>query len=667
MDSAGKRRAISTGILLTFCVAGMLLTRGIPAAVRDLYPMALPAQPYFVTDKVALLYIALPFACLMTVMVLLLPGIFLVLASGRNDRLETIVIKGFGASLGIHFVTTTLAKLLMPGPIGPKTFLVLAFGAGVLSWGILATRLRRLDPMRWPLDDPVARRRIAWMVAILWTTVAVLLPTLFWQDLNSDGFEALEIGRSLSWTVLPRFIHQTQLMGLGIGMVPMAYPIHWFIMAFGPIEAAARLPIALYLVGLFAALVALIEFRSPRRLGVAEEAAIVVALAVYTVVMGYSASYDPYFADLSSPAAFETLTIMLMVGTAYFLWSGSGWWFALFAVLAYLARPTGLLMVLLLGMGVALVVRERRMSTMLLVGATIGLWILLFATYELLVPSIAESSLGYPASSIIDRFQYLRFDDWRRVLYAVVPGGILPALALFAVRWQDPVSRSLTFATAGYFLVFYFPAFTNLHHFVPVMILPIVVFWRVALGHAPRRLLIGATLAAGFAAFVLSLPRHFEIDRTMRRIGNATAYHIGNYGSPNVASHRDSHEGWELLRQLFAREWDVADPSAELVGGPQLIYYATQVTDPGLVTNYVVQPRLAPPPPGFSEIGEAAPGVVYVKDVARWQRDRFQPRSTDYRNQLYEISRETRSFVWGIPAGNYTVNLGTLPGIWRLF
>jgi hypothetical protein len=667
VESEGKRRAISTGILLAFSVAGMLLTRGVPAAVRDLYPTALPAHPYFVPDKAVLLYVALPFACLMAVMVLLLPGIFLVLAHGRNDRFEAVLIKGFGAALGIHFVTTAVAKLLLPWPISPNTFLVLVAGAGVLTWGILAARLRHPGTMRWPFGDPAARRRIAWVVAILWITVAILVPTLFWQDLNADGFEALEIGRSLSWTLFPRGLTESGFLGLGIGMVPMAYPVHWFVMLFGPIEAAARLPLVLYLPALFAALLALIEFRSARRLARAEETAIVLALAVFVVVMGYSASYNSYFADLSSPAAFETLTITIMVAAAYFLWSEQPWWFVGAAVLSYLARPTGLLFILLFGAGVLLVAPERRRQTAFLVTATVGLWGILYVAVEILLPSVVESELGYPASSILERFQYLRLDDWRRVIYMVVPGGIIPALALVAVRQQDRIARSLTFATLGYSLVFYVPAFTNLHHFVPVMILPIAVFWRIVLRHPRPRWLVGAALVGGAAAFFMSLPRHFDIDRTMRQIGKATAYRIGDYGGQHFTDHRATHEGQALLQHLFAPDWDVADPSAELVGGLHLTYYASQDVEPGFATTYVVQSTSAPPPSGFSKVGEDDTGAVYVRDVELWHRDRFHPRRTDYRNRLYDIPRTTLFPYWGIPAKKYTLNLGSMPLLWRVF
>ena len=667
MGSLERRREVFAGVLLGASVLGLLLTRGIPAAVRNLYPGALPVHPYFVPDHAALLYLLLPLACLTAVTVLMLPGVFLVLAQGRDERLEAVVVKGLGVSLAVHFVTTALAKTFLPRPIEPGTFLALIIGAAVVAWGVLVTRLRRPGELRWPASDAITHRRLGWIAALVVVPVAVLLPILFWQDLSPDGFEAIEIGRSLSWTVLPRFLTKSGLVGLGIGMLPMAYPIHWFVMLFGPIEAAARLPIILYLPVLFASLVALIELRSPRRLGRFEEALVVLALAIFVVAMCYSASYSSYFADASSPGAFETLTVTLMFGAAYFLWSDEPWWFIGFAVLSYLARPTGLLFIALLGLGVFLVVPERRRRTAGLLGATIGLWGLVYVGYELLYPSLAGAQPGYAADTILDRFRYLRVDDWHRVIWVVVAGGILPVAALFAVRRQDRIARSLSLATLGYFCVFYFPAFTNLHHFAPIMILPVIIFWRVYLTEHHHPWLIGATLAAGLLALMLSLPRHFEVDRTMRRIGSTMAYRIGSYGSKDFAAHRHSYEGRTLLAALFPLGWDVADPAAELVAGIELVYYAEPSIGRGAATNYVIQPPGAAPPTGFSKIAENDNGAAYVRDLAQWERDRSSPSRTDYRSRVYEIPRDEMSSVLGIRAGRYTIDLGKVRGLWRLF
>ncbi len=664
---ATRRRAAATGTLLGVATVGLVLTRGIPATVRNLYPDTLPVHPYFVADHWLLLYIGLPLACLTAVTLLLLPGVFLALALGRDERFEVVLVKGLGLSLVLHFSTTALAKLVLPHPLNPGVFLGLVIGSGVATWGILLLRLRRLGERRWPQLDRVARRRLGWMTAMVVVAVVALVPVLFWQDMNPDGFEALEIGRSLSWTVLPRFLTKSGLVGLGIGMLPMAYPIHWFVMLFGPIEASTRLPMVLCLPVLFASVIALIELRSPRRLRSIEEASIVLALATFVVALSFSASYYPYFADIASPAAFETLTVTLMCGAAYFLWAEKPSWFIGFAVLCYLARPTGLLVIALLGLGLFLFVPESRRRTAALLAATIGLWGLLYAGYEVLIPALTGARPGYPAESILDRFRFIRVDDWRRLLFLIVPSGILPVVALFMFRRQDRIAKSLTLAILGYFLVFYFPAFTNLHHFAPIMVLPVAVVWRVILPARPRPWLTGAVIAGGLVALTLSLPRHFHIDRTMRRIGSATVYHIGEYGSADFAAHRASYEGQELLHALFPADRDVADPATEFVGGLQLVYYATHADGPGPATNYLVQPQSAAAPTGFSIVAADDIGAAYVRSHAEWERDRLGHAPTDYRSRVYAIPRETISRMWGVRTRSYTVDLNTLPGLWRLF
>ena len=61
--------------------------------------------------------------------------------------------------------------------------------------------------------------------------------------------------------------------------------------------------------------------------------------------ISFNSGYDNYFTDMSSPPAFETLTILLIIGSGYFFWTGMRRWFLLFTVLGFLARPTILLIV----------------------------------------------------------------------------------------------------------------------------------------------------------------------------------------------------------------------------------------------------------------------------------------------------------------------------------
>jgi hypothetical protein len=656
-----RRDLFALGAVTLVAAALLLLFKPAASSVAHLYPAALPPHPYFVPEHALLLYVELPLAVLSAVVLLLAPGVFAVLAAGGETRVAPLLLKGFVAAFGIHFCVTSLAKGLGLTLLHPSAFLALLLASGAGSFGFLALRVARGSGVSWPLTDPAERRRLYRLAAVPLITVVALLPVIFWQDLNEDGVEAYEIGRSLASHQLPRFPNGSGFMGLGIGMIPMAYPNHWFDRLFGSSEAAPRLPIALYLPILAAALLALIELRSPRRLGDLEDTVVLACIAAFTVAMGYNASYDTYFADLSSPATFEALTALLVVGMAYFLWSGQAVWFVCVATLTYLARPTGLLMLPLLGLGsLALPPDERRRCWRLLAVAMVVCVALLIAYERLWVRgTLGTGRYGYPTAGIIHRFRYIRLDDVSRLFFLLVPGGILPALSLFAFRRQDPVARALVIATLAYFTVFYFPAFTNMHHFVPAMVLPIAVMGRVALFGPERMGRTVAALAAALLAVAVSLPRHAEVNRTFRQLGQATVYRIGDYDG-SYEDHRRAINGRALLDSLFKPTWDVKDPSRELVGGLQLLYYATRPKANPDSVNYVVQVAEAPAPAGFSLVTSGPKGAAYVRDLDLWALDRSRGQTTDYRSAIYEIPRETQFNFLGISAGRYTFDLRRL-------
>jgi hypothetical protein len=498
--------------------------------------------------------------------------------------------------------------------------------------------------------------------------VILLLPAILWQKLNADGFEAMEIGKSLTSTLLPTFLGKSGTVGLGIGMVPMAYPVSWFILLTGPLEAATRLPMAIYLMVVFAALLALIEHHTPRRLRPMEEAVVLLALAVYTTAMSFSSGYNNYYADISSPAAFETLTIVFILASGWFLWTGRHAWFLLFTVAGFLARPTVLLFVILLGAGIALVSKENRKTPLVMIGVAIGLWVALLAGYEhIYLASVSgDSGTGYPASSILYRFQYLTFNDYHRFIYAAAPAGLLPVISLFAYRLHDPLSRCLVIVSAGYFLVFYIPAFTSLHHFVPVMIIPVIVLWRLLIRHTESFLPTAVTGAVALLCLWFSLPEHFQVTKTYSDIGKRMEYRIGEYNG-DYTSYRQSLAGTRLFSHYFRADWDVDDPAKELVGGDQLLYYASRRKSSNQVIDYMIQPANAEPPADFTLLARESTGSAWVRDSMILEKDRHNPPPTGYRSRLYDISPETLFFYKGVPAHNYSINLGSLPLLWRLF
>jgi len=588
--------AVAWGAVFLASVACLWLLRGAPAATTALFVEGVSPHPYVVAEHAGLLYILTPAAVLLAVLVFFAPGLHVVLAYGTDERGAPVVMKAFAAALGLLVLWSSTLKVITNGPVAPTLFLsgwaLLALG----TWALWFRRLQLGARTGWPWHDPVERRRVWWYLAFPVITVVALLPVLFWQDLNADGSEALEIGRSLRWFVVPRFLDGNGFIGLGIGMIPMAFPVHWFDMAFGSIEATARLPLALYLPALYAALVALVELESPRRLRPPEMVTIALGVALFVFVLGFNASYDNYFADLSSPTAFEAFTVFTVLAAAYTLWAGEVGWFLWLALLSFVARPTGVLLVGLLGVSAAWTTPALRKRVVRWLPMALLIWIGVFVVYEnVYIPWASGGQAGYGSGSIIGRFQYLRFDHVAKFIYVIVPAGILPVFACLAIRRHDSISRALVVASVGYFLVFYFPAFTNLHHFAPVMVLPIVVYWRTVIRWTTRWWPTAAALVGISIAFGLSRPRHFLVNQTMRRIGWATEYRVGAYDG-SADQYRESVAGLPLFSHLVRPEWEVVSPEREHVGGAHQWYYAMRPKPESATENYLILPADGIPP-----------------------------------------------------------------------
>ena len=120
---------------------------------------------------------------------------------------------------------------------------------------------------------------------------------------------------------------------------------------------------------------------------------IILALAVFVVTMVFSASYTPYSADASAPAAFETLTVLCIAATILFAWVGRTGWMLAFAVLGYFARPTGLMVPGLLALGALALPREQRHAQWRRMAAALTVCLAAFVLYEKVFMPIAAEGL----------------------------------------------------------------------------------------------------------------------------------------------------------------------------------------------------------------------------------------------------------------------------------
>jgi hypothetical protein len=649
----GTRAVVRLGVAFAGCAGLALAAGGLGERIAGLYPGPLPPHPYFIPSHAALLYLFWPAVVVATLFVIVFPGICLALLRRPATSLAPLIVEAFALCMAVQILVHVLVSAWIPER-SPRAVALLLIGTGTVCWLLLARRHQRRD-MAWTAQD---RRRLAWLVVLPVLAATILLPVLSWQDFNPDGLEAFTTGRSLFSHALP-LMPNGRAAGIGLGMLTEAFPVHWFIALVGPVEAAARLPVILVLPVLFAGLVALAELGASRRLGTGEEATLALGLAAVIVTIVYNASYHVYSADMASPGAIDLLAATFLVGAtlAWFTRDGPG--FTVCTLLGFFTRPTMLLWLVLLGLG-WLIAAPREWRRLAWIAAGFLGCLAAGAVFERIVGPLAGLSFEQDSGALGHRLRFLRFTDLQRFAFLVVPSGFLPALALLAWRRQDASARALSVASVGYFAFFYVIAFTAPHHFIPAMLIPLAVLWRVALARSPSRSLMAAAAAGGLVGLVLSLPRTLAVDRSMRAIGAGTDYRIGEYEA-GFAGYREAFEGRRVLDSLFPTWQTGSDPAHERIGHAWVqVHYARRGAPTGGPANYVVLPAAEPPPADLTRLAADTIAALYVRDRQLWQRDRRSPPRTDFRSPVYDLPRTTLLEAWGAPAGAYDVDLRAL-------
>lgn len=634
------------------------------ATITDLWSAAIQARPYFVPSQAFRLYLLAPLFATAAVAMLLAPGtlIALGLPSRAARGWGSVIVEGFLWSYALRFGAHSLAKAA-GATLSPTLFWTVEAVLLVAAAVFLTRCLASGEPPAVP-EGPL--RHLLWVLLIPAVVTLVMLPAIFWQDFTEDGMEALEIGRSLRWHVLPRFPDDGGYLGLGLGMVSMGAPVSWYIQMLGASEAAARLPLTLYLPVVAMAFVALAQHGRREWLRWTDDAMILLVLAAYVAAMGYSASYDAYGADLAAPTAFETLTLLCLSGIVVALWQGRMGLMMGFVALGIFARPTALMLVLLLGVATLGFYRGQERARMLRqLAIAFGACVLIIILYEKVYLGMlvgAPPSTG--SGSVLERYRFLRFTDLRRLLWVVIPTGILGFLSLFAFNKQDRFARQLSIALLLYFLAFFVPAFVALHHFVPVMALPIVVLIRMLHG-APSRLR-GVALVGCVAGLGLSVPHSLPVDRSTRAIGSRMAFEVGAYGD-SPAGDSMALVGRYAVFDLFPPTWDVEPANVHVGASMPFLYYSHRAGVEPSQADYLLLPEGVAGPAPFTSVGGRRGSVAWVRDSTVWEADLASPGITTFGNPIFRIGQETLFDFKGVPAGAYDFSMRSVPVLWRFF
>lgn len=615
-------RLMGLGVALSLAWLPAVFGFGAVADVANLRELGNHAHPYFQPDVGGLLYLWTPIVVLSSFILFLSPGGLFVLAFRQCKSLSEGIVLAFASSLLFIVVVSTSLKVVWESPLSRNVLLWSWMTGSLLAFMLVVWRYRRACDMPRPWCTREDLRRLLWLGGLPILGVGALVPKVFWENFNVDGIEAFEFGRSLTHHLFPYWEIHEGVFGLYHNFVLFAYPNHWFITLFGPYEAAARIPYFLYLMVIFCCLIVLIELNMPHKLTAKEEGALVVAMGLYTVVQAYNTNYDPFFADLAENAATDTLAVLCFLSACWSLLTRRIRWFVVFGLMTHLASPGGLLLLGVLGVALFFSQSPNRMDLCKAVGGVCLVCVLLAMAYESLYQwtVLGDAKNQFSGTNMVKRLYPPTITEFVRFNALVFPCGVVPALSILWVRKKDVVCWVLAGVTGGVFGILYLQAWTSLHQFTLIMVLPLVIFWRLYLHEEGRlqRWLFPLVLATTSFSIWLSLPQHFLVNHGVREFGWATSYRIGNYRE----GYEEAVQSSSVLSALMPHNYRLQYPNQPWGFDPlSWVYYATREKPPNIQINYVVQSATAPPPPHATKIVDRDGVSVFVRDREAWNRE----------------------------------------------
>ncbi|MCR9077510.1 MAG: hypothetical protein NXH78_00295 [Hyphomonadaceae bacterium] len=533
-------RGAPFGTLAAIVVLASALTllgvQSVPG-LASLHQLADGPNPYFIPQHTAFLYVWIPLVTVAGCLALLLPGLLISLSLNKGkDTFGVWVLKGFAFSTLIVSLMASGAQIVLGAPLVGSGF---AISLAVLNGLCLAFAYLRNQSA--PISWQFLAGRIPDLILGLAAPILILLlfsPKFYWEDFTGDGahlflatLQYVQSGSPLwpagSPDVLSNFPTLNAVLQL--------FASSWFVRLFGETAFAIR---AVFLFGtmiLAITLMEIIRFRHQISVPWRVAGALGAALLLYAYVLCFNASYDPYFADIGLPTSREPAIVFTFLGFVLFGMMKRYAWMIIFAALSYTAGPNGLI---LMGLwtGSLFLVSSRlwplntdALRTWPIKDTAIGLGVIggvfiAFAILESLLAVFGLANIGteFGGSAILQRLRYVTIDTWQRFAFLILPSGILPVIALAFWAWQDRVSRAMTLTSLFYFGFFYVQGFRILpHHFAPVMVLPLIVLWRLAIPN-PQVLRNGLPALAVFGcavAAVIVTPQTMQVHRVGSQFG----------------------------------------------------------------------------------------------------------------------------------------------------
>jgi hypothetical protein len=389
---------------------------------------------------------------------------------------------------------------------------------------------------------------------------------------------------------------------------------------------------------LFAAIVSAVEGDKGVRLPKLSLTLIWGGVVSFELVMAYSATYNPYSADVAMPAVMDTLVMISYFATVGAFIRGESGWVLVWALIALLTSPANLVLLGMTLLGLLLSARPRPYRLVLTHG--IGLAICLL-TMSLITAGLSASGLPSPGGehspfALIRRFADIALADVNRIGWAVLPCGIYPVFGLFMWRRSDPVTRALIITTGGIFAMYYLMGSVSLHYFVPAMLIPVVVFWRQRAQPLGRVSAVVCTLGVCLSLW-FSLPATKSIYTASRTIGRQ----IEVLGFPGYERmNPEIFAASERLTELFPTDGHPDVPDRAYGESPlSLLFYAMHAPLHTTPKSYGLARSDFPRPRNADEVYRDETAALFVYDTVQWQKDRTSKPQASKGKSVFAVPR----------------------------
>jgi len=640
-------------LALTVLVAAALAWAGLGTlrAVMGMWDLGQGPHPYFLPSEALALYIITPLTALATTIFFLAPGLILSAVFGRDKGVALWFLSAFATAIAVLVAVTTafqLATGIIPTGHG---FFALVLATDLACLLIAGLRLSMGQDLRLKLAGQEAD---IWMaLGLFWACLVLMAPKFYWENFSGDGSGSLQFSRLFIHTLWPFWPDTAGVIKQQPGLTSVIFviPDSWFVRLWGETEFSVRLPHMMALALLYPQITALIRWGRPMaRLRGVDHLLLGATLYLYSLSVIYSGGYHAWFGDSPMPAVRETLAMVCFLGYLVAFVEDRRVLMLVAGLMAHLSLPTGGLFLLLWPVAVAVVWRPIPRGQLIFAA---GLVVVAGLVTNIVPAVVSLAGLPIPgeefgASGVLQRLRYISFTDWNRFAFLAVPVGILPALSLFTWRRQDQMARALTLVTVVFFFFFYFQAYrVLLHHFIPVVFLPLIVLWRSPLmaGRGARWLVAAGLLASLWLAWPRDMGTHAHdrafaafIETDGPRFASATPADGERFRGFDPKALDTFHT---LFDDLLPIGYGEDEPGQRFFGAPLAWWYYSEFPKvPGQIINYRIKPLTDGTPADGTLFASYDGYGLYVADMALYDQQRNQHLPYDTGAELLRTPRD---------------------------